>query len=89
MTVRTQDSQVLKPVVGPIAVDVVELEWNRLPAPFNSSTTLTTLLFQAFLDESAAEGSSASIVRILDEDFIKGLAFPCGDASAVASIPGR
>jgi hypothetical protein len=43
MTVGTQKTEVANLVVGSVAVDVIELEWDRLPVPLAQPTARASM----------------------------------------------
>jgi len=51
MAVGAEQSQVLEPVVAPVAVDVVELERDRRAAPLVLQATLTLRLLEPSRDQ--------------------------------------
>src|SRR5688572_23856937 len=72
VAVGTKELEVLEPVVGAIAVDVMKRHVQRLASPLRDPTALASIFLQAFLDESALQmaprGLPAHDEKVLDRN---------------------
>jgi hypothetical protein len=51
VTIRTQNTEILNPVVGVVSIDVVESERQRFTAPGVEAAALASCLLESFGDE--------------------------------------
>jgi hypothetical protein len=70
MAIRAQNTEVLDPVVVGVAIDMVELERNRLPVPFDEPAFFATNLLQSRGDQASLE-LAARVWRVEREYLLK------------------
>ena len=55
MAIGTKYLQIFYPVVMYVTIQVMQLQWDRLPLPFCQTTTLTSSFFQSAYEETVLE----------------------------------
>jgi hypothetical protein len=60
VTVRTEEEQVLKPVVKAVAIDVVQFERESLAAPLTQTALLAALLLEAGIEQPHFDVATAA-----------------------------
>src|SRR3954454_5038697 len=91
MAVRTHDTEVREPVVRRIAVDGVEREWERLPAPCVYPSHFAPGFAEAFVDETPAQAATVEVRRVGDQDVTQGTRLEArgGAPSGGPALPGE
>lgn len=52
MTIRTDEFDILQPVIGSISIDVMKFQRNQLTIPLNPIAVLTAVFLKSFVDKS-------------------------------------
>ena len=88
MAVRTEQSQILDPIVGPPTVDVIEFERSGLIVPLRNPTASTLLFKHSLFDETLLEIGITRGLRMLHKQVCEWVGILSGITSGHSPVMG-